>query len=49
MKSAQYAAHNPTFEKMGLFRHPRWWRLKDKRPAYLVDGSHQDPTPTPIF
>ena len=25
MKCAQHAAHNPAFEKMGLFRHPRWW------------------------
>ena len=31
MKSAQHAAHNPNFEKLGLFRHARWWRLKDKR------------------
>ena len=31
MKSAQHAAHNPKFEKLGLFRHARWWRLKDKR------------------
>ena len=49
MKSAQHAAHNPKFEKMGLFRHARWWRLKDKRThmTYLVDGSHQDPNPHP--
>ena len=25
MKHAQHAAHNPKFENMGLFRHPRWW------------------------
>ena len=31
MKSAQHAAHNPKFEKTGLFRHPRWWCLKDKK------------------
>ena len=25
MKWAQHAAYNPEVEKMGLFRHPRWW------------------------
>ena len=25
MICAQHAAHNPTFLKMGLFRHPQWW------------------------
>ena len=34
-KRAQYAAHNPKFEKIGLFRHPRWWHLKR-----LKDQSH---------
>ena len=25
MKCVQHAAHNPKFEKTGLFRHPLWW------------------------
>ena len=29
MKRAQHAAHNPKFDKMGLFRHPPWWYGKD--------------------
>ena len=28
MKCDQHAAHNPKFEKIGLYRHPWWWDLK---------------------
>ena len=28
MTCAQHAAHNPKFEKMRLFRHPRWQHLE---------------------
>ena len=28
MERARHAAHNPMFEKMGLFRHPQWCYLK---------------------
>ena len=32
MKCVQHVAHNTKFEKMGLFRHPRWWQKTLKGP-----------------
>ena len=40
MKCAQHAAHNPKFEKMGLFRHPRGSHGQIKGPAHMVEGGH---------
>ena len=50
MKRAQRAVYNPKFEKMGWFRHPRWWyvdRLKDT-PTWLevTTTSEKDLNPT---
>ena len=40
MKCAQHAAHNPKFEKMGLFRHPGDSHGQIKGPAHMVEGGH---------
>ena len=50
MKCAQHAAYNPKFQKMGLFRHPRYGNEKIKGPAHMVEGDHhlrKDPYPNP--
>ena len=46
MKCAQHAAHNPIFQKMGLFRHSRWWYGKIKGPTNMIEGNQKTPTPT---
>ena len=53
MKCAQHTAHNPEFEKMGLFRQPpvvAIKRLKDP-PTWLkvATTSEKPPTPTHVF
>ena len=46
---AQHAAHNPRFEKMGLFRRGH---KKIKGPAHMVEGGHhlrKAPNPHPHY
>ena len=52
MKCAQYTAHNPKLEKMGLFRHPSGGHEKIKGPGLMVEGGHhlrKAPTPTHVL
>ena len=52
LRRAQNAAHNPKFEKMKLFRHPRWWylrRLKDPPTWLKVTTTLEDPNPHPLI
>ena len=54
MKHAQYAAHNPKYEKMGLFRHPWWWYWENKEPGHMIEGYRKlrkrpQPIPTCIL
>ena len=43
MTCAQHAAHNPKFEKMRLFRHPRWQHL-DYRVKVATTQENKPPT-----
>ena len=43
MTCAQHAAHNPKFEKMRSFRHPRWQHL-DYRVKVATTQENKPPT-----
>ena len=48
MKRTQHAAHNPKFEKMGLFNIPGGGQNRLKDPPHMVeDGHHLRKAPNP--